>query len=282
MDEEPEKKTVWIRKILVAIDTSKHSQAALEAAAALARTMEANIQGIFVRDEVWNRVSRLPSISAINTLTGQISPFEDETMEERIRLLENRLREKLENISRRHKITHSWRSTFGKVEEAILDAAKEADLITIGLKGVSARRKILGSSARRIIKLADKPILILKEGLRLGSTITAVYDGSKESKKGIEMALDMTERNESTLTILVVNSHSESLERRNRKLDNLLRGTTVFAEIERLDKPDAGRFLNSVNEQESGLLIVPKDQPLLKRSLPVILNHINCPLLMIN
>lgn len=281
MDEENEK-TVLIREILVAIDTSKHSQAALEAAAFLARTLEANIRGVFVHDEIWNRVSQLPSTSSVNTLTGQISSFENDTMEYKIKLLKNRLRKKIESVSRRHQISHSWHYLRGKVEEKILDAAKESDLITIGLKGSSATRKVLGSSARRIIERADKPVLILKEGLRLGTTITAVYDGSKESQKGIKMALHIAERNESTLSVLVINNSQQAPEERNKELKNLLQNKPDFVEIELLDKPNVSRFLNSVNQQKCGLLIVPKDQPLLNKALQIILININCPLLLMN
>ncbi|MDZ7719270.1 MAG: universal stress protein [Balneolaceae bacterium] len=267
---EENEKTILVREILVAVDTSKHSQAALEAAALLARILEAKIQGFFVYDEIWNRVSRLPSISVVNSLTGQISPFEDQTMENQVSVLENRLRKKLENISRRHKITYSWNSTRGKVEEEILEAAKNSDLITIGLKGASARRKVLGSSARRIIQQADKPILILKEGLHLGRKITAVYDGSEESYRAVQAALNIAERNESTITILMVNNNSELHSERNKEIEKLLRNSPVYAKVELLDQPNASRFLNSVNQQKSGLLILSKDQPLLRRSLQVI------------
>lgn len=281
MDNESEK-DVLFREILVAIDTSKDSQAALEAAALLARAMEANIHGLFVHDEIWNLVSKLPSITAVNTLTGQVTPFENDTMDDLVRHLKNRLRQKLERVSRRHELTHSWRSVRGKVEEKILEAAEEADLITIGLRGTSAGKKVLGSSARRIIDRADKPILILKKGLRLGTRITAIYDGSKESQKGIKIALKIAERNESKLTVLVVNNSDEAQQERNKKLENLLQNNSVFIKIELLDEPSITGFLNSINRQKSGLVIVPKNQPLLTRSLQIILNNINSPLLMIN
>lgn len=281
MDKEQED-TFLIRKILVAIDTSKHSQAALEAAASLARTMEANIHGLFVHDEIWNRVSKLPSMTTVNTLTGQVTSFKEDTMEERVRLLKNRLRRQLERISRQHELSHSWRSERGKVEEKILEAAEDADLITIGLKGASARRKVLGSSARKIIQQSNKPVLILKEGLRLGTTITAVYDGSKASQKGLEVALGIAEKNESTLTVFVVNNNSNARKQQNNQLENLLNDTSVFVEIERLNQTDVSRFLNSINRQKSGILIVPKELPLLTRSLQMILNNINCPLMMMS
>jgi len=281
MDEEYEE-TIVFREILVAVDTSKHSQAALEAAASLARTMEAKIHGLFVHDETWNRVSKLPSISVVSTLTGQITPFGDDMMEDHVKLLKNRLREKLETVSRRHELTHSWRYVQGKVEEKILEAAEQADLITIGLKGVSARRKVLGSSARSIIQKADKPVLILKEGLHLGKTITVVYDGSKQSKMAIKVAMGLAEKNESTLTVLVLDNHSEKRKEQYNKLEKLLERTSIFLQIDFLDSPDVTTLLNSINRQKCGLIIIPKNLPLLTASLQVILKHINCPLLMMN
>lgn len=280
MDEEQEEKVVF-REILVAIDTSKHSQAALEAAASLARMMEATIHGLFVHDEIWNRISKLPSIKTVNELTGQITSFEDESLEDQVRLLKNRLKTKLEQVSRQHELSHSWRSEQGKVEEKILEAAEEADLITIGLRGTSAGRKVLGSSARRIIEKADKPVLILRKGLRLGNTITVVYNSSDESKRGLKIALDIAGKNESTLTVLVLNNESEA-EEKIKELENLLKEIPVFAEIKLLENTNISQFLNTLNRQKPGLLILPKNQPIFARSLEFILRHINYPLLLIN
>ena len=281
MTDQEEEQTLYFQKILVAIDTSKHSQAALEAAAALARTMEAKIQGLFVQDEVWNRISRLPSLTTVNTLTGKVTSFEEKKMEEQVELMKNRLRKKLEQVSKHHQLAHTWQSVHGKVEEKILEAASEADLITIGLKGISARRKVLGSSARRIIEEADKPVLILKEGLRLGRTITAVYDGSSESLRGVQIALNIAENNNSTLTALILNNISDEKEQY-KKLENLLRGSPIFTEIQILENSNVSRLVNTLNSQKPGLLILPKNQPLLTGSLQLILRNINYPLLLMN
>jgi len=275
-------RTVLVREILVAIDTSTHSQAALEAAVALAKTMEANLQGLFVQDEVWQKLSKLPSTSTINTLTGNVLPLESETLEDHINLLRNRLRRKMEFLSRRNKVTYSWSSMQGKVEDKILEASENADLITIGLKGKSASRKRIGSSARTIIKKADKPVLILKEGLHLGTTLTVVYDASEESQKGIRLALKIAKKNNSSLKVLVVDNNPEVLDQRSKELESLLEGAQISVNVELIKNTDLGSFLNTINQQHSGLLIIPKNQPLLSKSFETILLHINCPLLMVN
>lgn len=275
-------RSIRVREILVAIDTSTHSEAALEAAVALAKTMEANLQGLFVQDEIWQKLSKLPSTRTVNALTGSVLPLESDTLEDHIRLLRNRLRRKMELLSRRNKIKHSWSSIRGKVEEKILEASKNADLITIGLKGKSASRKRVGSSAKAIIKRADKPVLILKEGLHLGTTLTVVYDASEESQKGIRLALNIAEKNNSSLKVLVVDNNPEVLDQRSKELESMLDGTSVPVNIKLVENTDLGSFLNSINEQHSGLLIIPKNQPLLAKSFETILLHINCPLLMVS
>lgn len=279
---EDTKRSVLLREILVAIDTSSHSQAALEAAIALAKTMEANIQGLFVQDELWNRITQLPSTRAVNALTGDVLPLEHEMLEDQVTILKHRLRRKLEYLSRRNKVKHSWIFTRGKVEEKILEAAETADLITIGIRGHSLRKKKLGSSAKAIIQKAEKPVLILKKGLRLGNTLTAVYDASKESQKGIKLALKIAKKNNSPLSIMVVDNNPDVLDQRSKELEKMLEDTSVSVEIELMDRTDLGSFLNSINQRNSGLLIIPKSQPLLSKSFETVLNHINCPLLMMS
>ncbi len=159
-------KPTTLRQILVAIDTSAHSRAALEAAATLAKIMEADIRGLFVQEEHWGHVSRLPSVQAINELTGKTQTLEEDSLRQQINSLKNRLRRELKYISQRHEIAHSWETKQGRVAEKILEAAKDVDLITIGCRGRSFfQQKKLGSTAKKVIQRAEKPVLILQKGL---------------------------------------------------------------------------------------------------------------------
>src|SRR5699024_5181335 len=95
---EDEEQVILFRRILVAVDTSAHSRAALEAAADLAQATEAHLSGIFVEEEHWNRVGRLPSGSSVNVLTGRSETLEEERLQHRIEYLTKRLRRDLKRI----------------------------------------------------------------------------------------------------------------------------------------------------------------------------------------
>ncbi|MDR8393925.1 universal stress protein [Aliifodinibius sp. S!AR15-10] len=274
---------IKLRRILVAIDPSSHSRAALRAAAGLAKKMEAQIHGLFVQEENWHKVSRLPFVSTVNELTGDTHTLEEQYLQKQIEMLAHRLRRQLKAISHRNKISHSWRTVQGRVEDEILQAAEDADLITIGRRGISfPEKRKLGSTAKTIIRNADKPILILKKGLTLGKTITSVYDGSKESQRCIRLALALAEKNESKLTILALGNKPGAANERIKELEQQVHRAPVKVEVVMLKNPDMWGFTHSVNRRRTGLLIIPKNQPLLKHTLETVLYQINCPLLLMN
>ncbi|WP_372634831.1 universal stress protein [Fodinibius sp.] len=276
--------TIVVREILVAVDSSSHSRAALRAAATLAKLMEANIRGLFVHEEHWSRISRLPSVTSINELTGKAHVLEEKALEQEIDLLKERLHRQLQHISKKNQITHSWETARGRVDEEILQAARKADLITIGSRGRSFHPgDRLGSTARTIIRKAEKPILLLKEGVDLGKTITTVFDASDESQKGLRLALSLAQKNDSTLSILVLDEGQETEGQRNQKLEKIVDSASIPVTITMLERPDLSAFLNAVNRQQSGLLVTPKKQSFFQQpSLETTLGYLNCPVLMVD
>lgn len=274
---------ILLREILVAIDTSAHSHAALEAAAALAKKLEAKIRGLYVQDERWSLLNRLPSARTINELTGDVYTLEDIDLEKQINRLKQRLRRRLEHVSERNRISHSWNTVRGKVEDKILSSAQDADLITIGLKGSSfPRQKKLGSTARAIIQKAQKPVLILKEGIKLEASVTVVYDASKTSQKALKLGHELAQKNDSLLSIVVVDNNPDVLEQRNKELEKMLETSSVSIDIKLIKNADVWNMLHNINYRRIGLLIIPKDQPLIKNYLKTLFSHLNCPLLIMS
>lgn len=276
--------TILVREILVAVDSSAHSRAALRAAATLAKVTKANIRGLFVHEKHWSQISKLPSVVSINELTGKAQVLEKNALKQQVDLLKRRLRQELKYISEKNQLTHSWETVRGQVAEEILEAAKKADLITIGRRGRSfPLQKRLGSTAKAIIRQADKPILILKKGLNLDNPITAVFDGSSESQKGLNLALSLAQRNNSKLAILVLNETQQDKIQRNRTLEKLVDNASIPVSVTILQRPDMHRFLNEINYQHAGLLVIPKNQSFLQYdSLETTLGYLNCPVLMIS
>jgi nucleotide-binding universal stress UspA family protein len=281
---EDKEKTILFREILVAVDTSSHSRAALEAAASLAKISKAHLNGIFVEEENWSHVGQLPPASAINAITGQSESLEKDVLQQQVQQLAARLQREIERISRRNEIRHTWKAVRGRVAEEILKAAEDADLITIGRRGRSFIQKSkLGSTTREIIRKADKPILILKEGLVLGRTITVVYNGTPQSQNGLKMALNIARENEWELAVLVTDGSKSEGSDRDKTAEKMVENADISVNIHLLRKSSVGRFLNIVNYEHSGLLIIPRNQSFLQgEALEITIEHIQCPVLLVN
>jgi len=249
-----------IKKILVAMDSSRHSEAALQAAVSLAKMMEATIQGLFVQDARWQQISRLPSVAEVNMLTGDIEPLGADKLEQQIRCLEERIHHRFEQLTRHHQLSHSWKSMEGKVADKLLEACVEADLITIGMKGeFFTGRKRLGSTTKAVIEKSPKPVLILQEGLKLGQTIIAVDNGTELGRKGIRHALSLAEKNESKLLVLKIDQKPRNVQWQ-KQVGNMLKNSPSRAEAHLLNELNYEKLLNLVNRQHGGLLVIPKNE----------------------
>src|SRR5699024_10594465 len=189
---------------------------ALEAAVIYAKVTEANIHGVYVREEYWERLH--PTAIFINEFTGRTQHLEENRLERQVEAIERRLENKLKAISYRYDISHSWQNLRGRVIDEILKASKGADLITIGRRGRSLlNQKKLGSTAKAIIKQSEKPVLVLAETHKADNVIIAVYDSSAASHKGLRLALSIAEQKQSKLFIVTLFEKGEK--KQNQKLE---------------------------------------------------------------
>lgn len=271
-----------LKEILVALDHSYHSRTALESAALIARLLQADIHGIFVRDDKWLRLSKLPSLIEVDELTGRISSVGGQMIEQEIRSLERTIRRHFELISRQHELSYTWSSAKGVAAEKILEAAKHSDIITIGTRGRSyskSRSKKIGSTALTVLQTAEKPVLILQKSYTPERSPTVVFDGSKRSVSGLSLASDIAEKNETNLTVIDI-SEAFPFKSQGKTLDEEL-NTSNDAQIVTLKQSDMGRFLFLVNRLQGGILILPKNKRFTKRNvLELILDSAESPVLL--
>ncbi|MDZ7773499.1 MAG: universal stress protein [Balneolaceae bacterium] len=281
MAEESEKERV-LREILVAVDTSPHSHAALEAAVTLAHILEANVKGLFVENELWGRLSDLPVTTSISELTGEEGPLERDTVEEKMTRLRNRIRDRMHDLGQHYQVTYSMETASGKVDEKVLEASRRSDLITLGLKGNYAKRGRLGSTARAIIRQSDKPVLILEKGMYVGTVLTVVYDGSPSGRKGLAIALQIAKNDNSRLSVLVTGEGDKLTEERRVEVRDVLDRHRVFADVQAMPHADLGSFMDVVYRQRCGLLVLPKGMEVVSKYLDSLLRNVKCPLLLVS
>lgn len=275
-------KELTIQRILVAVDNSKKSVAALEAAAILARLTKANIEGLYVQEERWHSLDDRPAATLIDGLTGKAQTLEKNGLKHEAELIAQRLKKQLRSYSRRHKVKHQWKSVRGKAIEEILKASKKADLITIGCRSnAMLQQKKLGSTTKAIIKQTNKPVLVLTDKLLLNRTIAVVYDGSKESKRSLKMGLYIAQKKKSSLFVFAVNNRKHNRNSELKKIEQLVDKATVPVKVATFNRPTIGSFIHIMKRQRPGLILISKKQPLLNdESLENILHYLNYSILL--
>ncbi len=189
-----------IRRILVALDASADSQAALETSAALAAVLGAELLGLFVEDADLARLAASPLSAEIDFLSGERRPLVPSHLARQLRARAARVRQALEREAERRRLTWTFRAARGRVSAEIL--AVDADLITLGHRGHSPRRGP-GSTVQDLLAGAGAPVLVSRRGADLGRSIFALDDGSAAARRALVLAAELARRHRLPLTRLV-------------------------------------------------------------------------------
>ena len=141
-----------IQRILVALDASPHSLAALEVASALADTLKAELVGIFVEDINLLHLAGLPFAREVRYWSVTDRPLDTSSMERELRLQAEQVKQTLAVVAGRRQLRWSFRVVRGQVAAELLTAAQEADLLALGRASWGATRRVrLGATARALL-----------------------------------------------------------------------------------------------------------------------------------
>lgn len=184
----PENRAVKLKRILVPLDASPHSLAALRAAVRLAAVLDAEIDGLYVEDAELLEVCRYPFAREVARFPSPRRRLEAEDIERDFRLQARRIQETLAGLV--HETGLTWRFTVrrGRVAAEILAQAPQADLVVMGRVGRTLTGAKIGSTVRRLIEARRGMALLLREGLELFSPVVTVYNGSELSGRAVETA----------------------------------------------------------------------------------------------
>lgn len=248
-----------LRRILVALDASPHSVAALEAAAELAAAAGAELQGFYVEDVDLVRAGALPLSREIEFFSGRLRDVDARDLELQLKARARRVRQLLERIASRHRVATSFRSVRGRVAAELAAAAGEADLVSVGVVGHSQRRGP-GSAVRALLEAPPAPLMILRRGARLTGGIQVVYDGSSHAEAALQIAAEIARLRERPLTVILVAADDEEARDRRAAADERLTTAAGLRDVRfrALPKLQASRLLSAAREERCGLVILPR------------------------
>lgn len=245
-----------VRRILVALDASAYSHAALAAAVTLATRFQSDVEGLFVEDINLLRLAELPFAREFRFGQAGPRPVASEDVQRGLRARAALLRHEVEELTSEHKLRGSFRVARGAVAGEVLAAAREADLLALGRTGHSlARRARFGSTARAAIANAVSAVLLVQPEMEAGPVLV-FYDGSAAGARALALAAQLAgEANE--LRILVWGPDEETAFERRQSAVQILGEAESNAQFQHLAGDEAGRVLAWINRQHGSLLILP-------------------------
>jgi nucleotide-binding universal stress UspA family protein len=272
-----------IRRILVALDASLHSQAALVAASELADALKAELAGIFVEDVNLLHLAGLPFAREVGYPSGIDRPLDSPSMERELRIQAEQARQTLASVAARRQIRWSFRVVRGQVATELLAAAQGADLLVLGRASwASTRRVRLGDTARVVVAQALRPVLLLQHGHAICQPVHLVYDESPAARRALATAAQLAALTGGHLTVMLVTDAPESAQRLQEEVDERLQAERVKGRYRQLINPSAQELAQALQMAGGGTLIIGADHPLLEgEGLPTLVDAMDCSVVLV-
>ena len=243
---------VSVRRILVAIDTSPHGSAALEAAARLATELRAELQGLFIEDINLLRLAGLPFAREIDYSSGTSRPLDSEEMERALRTRAEGVRQAIAETAQRTRLRWSFRISRGNLAQTMLTESLDSELLVIG------REESSPTSSRPTAR--EGPVMVIDEGTRSSSRV-------------FDTAQRLVRQHADTIVVLVT---CEDPTTWNKAADV---GTTLY--VQRCSN-DVESLLQAARNWQPQMLLIDRSSPLVSEaSINALLTQLPCPLALV-
>lgn len=200
----PSAPALMLRRILVALDASPHSLAALETAVRLAAGANAEVRGLFVEDAALVRAAEIPLARELSYFSAESAPVSREGVELKLRAQSRQIQATLARAAERARIASSFRCVRGHVSVEISSAAGNVDLLVLGRAGWSVGRHARIGSTALEIAAGSVPVLLLPErGIPEKVHLVVYFDASKSAERALRAARELAEAGLDGIAILV-------------------------------------------------------------------------------
>lgn len=197
-----------LRRAVVALDASAHSQAVLRATARMAAMLDLELVGVFVEDETLLRLADLPVTWEVGAKTATVRQMDSRDVARQFRALSTQMQRSLASAARQAGVPWRLHVARGDIVPELLAVIEPTDLLGMGRMGWPlSRRPRLGSTTQAMLQRSPCPVFIPDKAPfdppRPRSHIVAVWDGSDAGERGITLAVSLAGAVEAGLTLLL-------------------------------------------------------------------------------
>jgi len=270
-----------LQRILVALNASPHSQAALEAAVRLAMDFEAEVEGLFVEDETLLRAAQLPFAEEVRAFTASPKGLTNQRMKRQLRYQAEYAEHILQQTAEQAEVAYNFEVVQGDVTRELMNAATEVDLLVLGRTSRTSSRRQLGSTSETLLTDAPTPVLVLREAVPPQQPVLVYYDGRDAAKAALDVAVQLSRRSgPRPLTVLLPADDETETDRLREEVRARCNQLDAPLSVHVLTRAESRR-LSAFARRKGGLVILPADcNPLSHVPLRQFLYEIDRPLLL--
>ncbi|MCS6827508.1 MAG: universal stress protein [Caldilinea sp.] len=188
--------------ILVALDASPYSAAALAAAAEIAAALNLELRGIYVEDTDLLHLCGLPFGFEIGSFTARLRRLEQSHIEREFQLRAAQLRKIMAEIAGRQRLPWSFTVVRGRVTKELLSASSSAHMVSLGRVGTTPGKRI-GSTAQAVARNTQRPVIVHAQQ-PLSGPFTVVYLGDVASDHAVQLAAQLARPRGTSIHILAL------------------------------------------------------------------------------
>lgn len=272
-----------VRRIVVALDSSAHATAALEAAAALAERLQAELEGLFVEDIDLLNLAGLPFGSEFSLTTGSRRPFDIKLLEGQLRQEAARVHRALDAAAQRARVHATFRVARGHVQAEVMAAAEGADLLILGAASHAVGFRFHpGRVALAAAAKAPRSVLVLRSGARLTGKPLVPYDGSAGSEKALATAAALARLTGNRVSVLITEPDAAKAAALRERAAHLLGAAGVQATIRDEIEPTLDTMCRLIARTDADVLVMPASDPRLAGEGSLhLLERVACPVLLV-
>ncbi len=247
-------RSVYRRRVLVALDPCEVDPADFEASARLAAGLDAELVALFVEDSDLIAAADLPVTHLVPAGCRGLAALDAGAMRRAFRVAEGRAREHLSDAAKRWRLDWSFEVTEVRQAAETMARLKREDFLA--LASTAGRRSVISRRSAAVhAERAPCPVMLLRRDGRRGQPVAVLYEGEE---RALTLGRELARVYGSPLLVLVAGDGEAALTRRETEAGRWLAASGTAGVAQRVRAQESKAIGRLLCEVDAGLVVVDR------------------------